>query len=153
MGAQRDAATEAAAYSVPASPGRVGSLVWAWAYQTEFGFNFFLRSLGLPAIPWLSSSAWSMPSVIIWSIWASVGYPIILYLAALQAVPPEIVEAAKLDGAASWQTSGSSPGRRSLRRRSSSSSCSSSAPFRSSARCTGAPGGPDRRRAARLHAR
>jgi ABC-type sugar transport system permease subunit len=81
------------------------SLVWAWAYQTEFGvFNFFLRSLGLPAVPWLSSSAWSMTSVIIWSIWASVGYPIILYLAALQAVPPEIVEAAKLDGAGAWQT-------------------------------------------------
>lgn len=81
------------------------SLVWAWAYQTEFGvFNFFLKSLGLPAAPWLTSSSWAMLSVIIWSVWASIGYPIIIYLAALQNVPREQIEASKLDGAGAWQT-------------------------------------------------
>src|SRR5438874_6758022 len=39
------------------------ALVWAWAYQTEFGvFNFILRSIGLTPVPWLTSSAWAMPS-------------------------------------------------------------------------------------------
>jgi len=81
------------------------ALVWAWAYQTEFGvFNFILRSIGLTPVPWLTSSAWAMPSVITWSVWAAVGYPIILFLAALQGVPRELIEAAKLDGAGSWQT-------------------------------------------------
>lgn len=81
------------------------ALVWAWAYQTEFGvFNFFLKSLGLPAAPWLTNSSWAMPSVIIWSVWAGLGYPIILYLAALQNVPREQIEASRLDGAGAWQT-------------------------------------------------
>jgi multiple sugar transport system permease protein len=81
------------------------SLVWAWAYETEFGvFNYFLRSVGLNPVSWLNDSSTALMSIIIWSIWAGVGYPIILLLAGLQGVPSEQVEASKLDGAGPWQT-------------------------------------------------
>jgi multiple sugar transport system permease protein len=81
------------------------SLVWAWAYHSEFGiFNYFVRLLGFNAIPWLTDSSWALPSVIIWSIWAGLGYSVILFLAALQNVSRDQVEASKLDGASDWQT-------------------------------------------------
>jgi ABC-type sugar transport system permease subunit len=81
------------------------TLVWAWAYHSEFGiFNYIVRLLGFDAIPWLTDSSWALPSVIIWSIWAGLGYSVILFLAALQNVPREQVEASKLDGASAWQT-------------------------------------------------
>src|SRR5262249_48163158 len=81
------------------------SLIWSWLYETEFGvFNYFLRSVGLPPIHWLTDSSWAMPSIIIWSIWSGVGYPVVLFLAALQGVSRELVEASKLDGAGPWQS-------------------------------------------------
>jgi ABC-type sugar transport system permease subunit len=81
------------------------SLIWSWAYETEFGvFNYFLRSAGLPPIHWLTDSSMALWSIIIWSVWAGIGYPIVLFLAALQGVSRELVEASKLDGAGVWQT-------------------------------------------------
>jgi multiple sugar transport system permease protein len=81
------------------------SLIWSWLYETQFGvFNFLLRSAGLPPIHWLTDSSWAMRSIIIWSIWAGLGYPIVLFLAALQGVSRDLIEASKLDGAGPWQT-------------------------------------------------
>ncbi len=81
------------------------SLIWSWLYETEFGvFNYFLRSAGLPPIHWLTDSSWAMRSIVIWSIWSGVGYPVVLFLAALQGVSRELVEASKLDGAGPWQS-------------------------------------------------
>lgn len=81
------------------------SLIWAWAYESHFGvFNYFLRLVGLHPIPWLTDTSWALPSIIVWSIWAGIGYPVILFLAGLQSVPRELVEAAKLDGANPWQS-------------------------------------------------
>src|SRR5436190_447883 len=61
-----------------------------------------LLAFGLPAIPWLSSSAWAMPAVIIMAVWKRLGYDMIIYLAGLQAIPPQLYEAAEIDGAGRW---------------------------------------------------
>lgn len=50
------------------------AMVWQWLYNDDFGLiNSGLNSIGLPSVPWLTSSAWAMPSVIIMSIWKSLG--------------------------------------------------------------------------------
>ncbi len=79
------------------------SLLWTWIYQPQYGFaNFLLSTLGLPKLPWLASPDWAMLGVIIVSIWRSLGFNIILYLAGLQGIHQELYEAAQLDGAGPW---------------------------------------------------
>lgn len=81
------------------------AILWAWLYNTEFGLiNFVLRSVGLPKIPWLSSSDWAMPAIIVMSVWKTLGYDMVLFLAGLQGIPNEYYEAAKIDGANGLQT-------------------------------------------------
>jgi len=76
------------------------SIVWMWLYQPQFGlFNAILRGLGLPVLSWLKSPDTAMPSIIVMSVWCSVGYPIIVILAGLQSIPRELYEAATVDGA------------------------------------------------------
>jgi raffinose/stachyose/melibiose transport system permease protein len=71
--------------------------------------NTFLRAVGLQALaqPWLGSPTWALPSVIVTYILQSFGFSMILFLSAMQQVPPEICEAALIDGASQrsvlWQ--------------------------------------------------
>ncbi len=80
------------------------SQVWIWIYEPSYGLlNFFLEKLGLmdPADPiaWLFSPEWAMPSIIIFAIWKTVGYNMVIYLARLQDIPIHLYEAAGIDGA------------------------------------------------------
>jgi multiple sugar transport system permease protein len=76
------------------------AMVWWWMYNPQFGiFNVLLKLVGLPEQPWLMSSHMALPSIIIFSIWKTLGYNMIIYLAGLQAVPPQFYEAATIDGA------------------------------------------------------
>lgn len=76
------------------------SLVWLWMMEPNFGlFNYLLRSVGLDPVQWLTSSQTAMPSVILVSVWKSVGYDTLIFLAALQGVPANLYEAATLDNA------------------------------------------------------
>ncbi|WP_274651182.1 carbohydrate ABC transporter permease [Paenibacillus humicola] len=77
------------------------SIVWAVLYSPSYGpINMFLQSLGISHPPgWISSSAWAMPSLIIMSIWQSVGYNMVIMLAGLQGIPRDYYEAAEVDGA------------------------------------------------------
>jgi ABC-type sugar transport system permease subunit len=80
------------------------AVVWWWLYNPQFGlFNVVLRLLHLPTLPWLMSSHTALASVIIFSVWKSLGYNMVVYLAGLQAVPTEFLEAAKIDGAGGFQ--------------------------------------------------
>lgn len=76
-------------------------VLWQWMYASDGGlFNRVLTHVGLPPVPWLTSTAWAKPSLMIMGLWASVGGPnMILYLAALQGINPELYEAARIDGA------------------------------------------------------
>lgn len=78
--------------------------VWNMLYSPEVGaINQFLSRLGVANPPgWTSSADWSMPAVIIVSIWREMGYYMILFLAGLQTIPRELYEAARVDGAGAW---------------------------------------------------
>jgi multiple sugar transport system permease protein len=76
------------------------AMVWWWMYNPQFGiFNVLLRLVGIPNQPWLMSSQMALPSIIIFSVWKTLGYNMIIYLAGLQAIPPQFYEAATIDGA------------------------------------------------------
>jgi multiple sugar transport system permease protein len=77
------------------------SAVWILLYHPRYGpINAALSGLGVASPPgWLASSAWALPALIIMAIWGGLGYAAVIYLAALQDVPPELYEAAELDGA------------------------------------------------------
>jgi multiple sugar transport system permease protein len=81
------------------------AVVWNLLFHPTLGpVNNILRFLGIANPPgWTSSVDWAMPVIIIVSIWKSMGYYMILYLSGLQAIPQELYEAAKVDGANSFQ--------------------------------------------------
>lgn len=80
------------------------SITWEWIFQSEFGLiNSYLQSFGLPKISWLARPATAMPSVVIATIWWTVGFNMILFLAGLQDIPRYLYEAAKIDGANIFQ--------------------------------------------------
>jgi multiple sugar transport system permease protein len=75
-------------------------LVWVWVLDTQFGvFNHYLGYLGIPPVPWLTSSRFALFGVSIASVWWDMGLAFVLFLAALQDVPKELYEAAAIDGA------------------------------------------------------
>jgi ABC-type sugar transport system permease subunit len=65
--------------------------------------NSLLNSMGLGAVPWLDDVWWARIAVSILLVWAWTGYQMVLYLAALQAIPNELIEAAMVDGASRIQ--------------------------------------------------
>lgn len=75
--------------------------VWIMIYHPRYSpLNTTLRNLGMDDPPlWLASSQWAMPALIIMAVWAGAGYASIIYLAALQSLPPDLYEAAEIDGA------------------------------------------------------
>lgn len=80
------------------------SLVWTWLYQFRFGvINYLLGLVGIPAQSWLGDSRLALLSLVILSVWRWTGYYAIIILAGLQNVPPDLYEAARLDGASRWQ--------------------------------------------------
>jgi multiple sugar transport system permease protein len=79
-------------------------IVWRIIYTPDTGIaNIFLKVLGLPSLNWLGDTKLAMPSVILVSIWKSVGYFMVLYIAAIMDIPAHYYEAAKVDGANAWQ--------------------------------------------------
>lgn len=80
------------------------SVIWKWLYAGEkYGlFNYFIMKLGFQPVDWLASPYWTLPSIIIMSIWAGVGYNMIIFLAGLQTIPHVMYEAAEIDGAGFW---------------------------------------------------
>jgi multiple sugar transport system permease protein len=82
-------------------PPVVGVLLWKTFYDaSSLGvFNSVLHWVGLGPYPWLQSQQWAMPSLVLYSTWANAGATIIIYLAALIGVNPELYEAASVDGA------------------------------------------------------
>jgi multiple sugar transport system permease protein len=82
------------------------SIVWGTLYNPSIGpINSFLRSIGIADPPgWLSTSAWALPAIMIMTVWANIGYNMIIYLAGLQGISQDLYEAAKIDGANSMKS-------------------------------------------------
>ncbi|MFN8488939.1 MAG: sugar ABC transporter permease [Caldilineaceae bacterium] len=85
------------------------ALMWRWMYNPTSGIlNYMLdqlfKWLHLPLTPpdWLQSRTWAMPAIIFMSVWKSLGYNMVLFLAGLQGIPTHLYEAAEIDGATSW---------------------------------------------------
>lgn len=89
------------AYLPVVIPPVVGVLLWKTFYDaSSLGvFNTVLHWVGLGPYPWLQSQQWAMPSLVLYSTWANAGATIIIYLAALTVVNPDLYEAASVDGA------------------------------------------------------
>lgn len=80
------------------------AVVWRYIFHTRYGFlNYGLASLGIDPIDWMGDPHWAMPAIIILAVWKNFGYNMIILLAALQNIPEDLYEAARIDGASSWQ--------------------------------------------------
>lgn len=80
------------------------AILFEWFFQPTFGlFNSILRSLGGQGIGWIGDAATAVPSVILFRVWKFSGEAMLIYLAGLQDIGGEIVEAASIDGAGPWQ--------------------------------------------------
>ena len=87
------------------TPFVVTAILWKWLYNADFGlFNYYLLKAHLIREPllWLSDKNLAMPAIILMSVWAGVGFSMVIYLAGLQSIPEELYESARLDGAGAW---------------------------------------------------
>jgi ABC-type sugar transport system permease subunit len=74
--------------------------LWLFMFDPQRGpVNAILALVGLPAPAWLQSTAWAMPAMILVKVWKATGYYTVLFLAGLQAIPQELYDAARVDGA------------------------------------------------------
>jgi multiple sugar transport system permease protein len=82
----------------------VMALVWVWILEAQFGLlNQYLAMLGIPKIPWLTNPSWVILSIAGATLWWSVGFHMVILLAGLQDIPPDLREAAEIDGASAVQ--------------------------------------------------
>jgi multiple sugar transport system permease protein len=91
------------AYYLPVlTPFVVSALLWKWLYNGDFGlFNYYLLEGHIIDEPllWLSDKNLAMPAVVLMTVWGSVGFSMVVYLAGLQSIPAQLYESAKIDGA------------------------------------------------------
>jgi multiple sugar transport system permease protein len=80
------------------------AVVFSYLFALDRGIiNYYLSLLSITPIPWISSSTWSLYSVVIYDVWRACGYMMVLYLSGLQNIPKEYYEAASIDGANRFQ--------------------------------------------------
>lgn len=87
-------------------PVAVAGILWGWILNPQNGaLNTFLRQVGLEswAVNWLGDTTTALPTVMMVMVWVQIGYPVVIFMAALQRVDPELYEAAELDGAGWYQ--------------------------------------------------
>ena len=93
----------AAALLAWVNPTLIAGFLWVAMYDFFFGSlnHVFLSAVGAPPVDWLGS--FPMPSVIVANIWRGTAFTMIIFLGALKTIPPDIYEAARIDGANVWQ--------------------------------------------------
>ena len=79
------------------------AVIWKYLFEQRYGVvNYVMALFGLHPIDWLGSPRFAMPTIILFATWKNFGYAMIIVLAGLQAIPEELYEAARLDGAGGW---------------------------------------------------
>ncbi len=85
-------------------PPALSTLGWWWLFDpTHSAVNWLLAEIGGPHIPWLSDVFWARFSIILVNVWYGAPFFLIMYLASLKSIPEELYDAAKVDGASSFQ--------------------------------------------------
>jgi multiple sugar transport system permease protein len=92
------------AYFLPVVTSTIAvALVWQWIYAADSGLlNEFLGVFGIGPQKWLSNPTLAMPSIVAMSVWQGLGTDVIIFLAGLQAIPTDLLDAASVDGAGRW---------------------------------------------------
>ncbi len=76
------------------------AVIWRYLLHTRYGLvNWGLSWVGIDPVDWLGDPRWAMPSIIAFAVWKNFGYNMIIFLAGLQAIPEDLYEAARIDGA------------------------------------------------------
>ena len=76
------------------------AVIWRYLFNTRYGFlNYALGFAGIDPIDWLGDPHWAMPAIIVFAVWKSFGYNMVILLAGLQSIPEDLYEAARIDGA------------------------------------------------------
>ena len=80
------------------------AITWSFLLDPDIGLlSYWFRQIGFPVRSWLRDPDWAMPAVILVSLWKTVGFNMVIFLAGLQGISDSLYEAAKMDGASSWQ--------------------------------------------------
>lgn len=80
------------------------AVIWRYLFHMKYGLiNYLLSDVGISPVDWLGDPAWAMPTIILFAVWKNFGYNMIIFLAALQSIPEDLYEAARIDGASHWQ--------------------------------------------------
>ncbi len=80
------------------------AVIWRYLFNPQSGVvNFVLTHLGIGPIDWLGDPHWAMPMIILFAVWKNFGYNMIILLAGLHAIPADLYEAARIDGASKWR--------------------------------------------------
>ncbi|MFN3352992.1 MAG: carbohydrate ABC transporter permease [Brevundimonas sp.] len=79
------------------------AVLWNYLLNTRYGvINWAITSVGLPAVDWLGNPQTSIPAILMFVVWKTFGYNMLIFLAVLQTVPDDLHEAARIDGAGPW---------------------------------------------------
>ncbi len=79
------------------------AVIWRYLFHTRYGLvNWGLGSIGVDPVDWLGDPHWAMPTIILFAVWKNFGYNMIIFIAGLQAIPDDLYEAARIDGAGPW---------------------------------------------------
>ena len=80
------------------------AVIWRYLFHTSYGLvNWALGHVGVSPVDWLGDPRWAMPTIIGFAVWKNFGYNMVILLAGLQAIPRELYEAARIDGASTWR--------------------------------------------------
>ena len=78
------------------------AVIWRYLFHTRYGLvNYALGMIHIGPIDWLGDPHWAMPTIVLLAVWKNFGYNMIIFLAGLQAIPRDLYEAARVDGASS----------------------------------------------------
>lgn len=80
------------------------AVIWRYLFHTSYGLvNWALGHAGIAPVDWLGDPRWAMPTIMLFAVWKNFGYNMVIFLAGLQAIPQDLYEAARIDGASKWR--------------------------------------------------
>ncbi|UNK43765.1 sugar ABC transporter permease [Luteimonas sp. S4-F44] len=80
------------------------AVIWRYLFHTSYGLvNWALGHIGIAPIDWLGDPTWAMPTIILFAVWKNFGYNMVIFVAGLAAIPEDLYEAARIDGASRWK--------------------------------------------------